>query len=339
MTGRQPGKQWRPLGDEPIKFHADYQLNWPGLVRPLKRGKYIVESTSCLSIPGDAPKCFLCVKEYTPGRSMLRLRNWPKYIAKVGSKWYPIESITEQLIARVGRLLGFEVADSRLALVGRQVRFLSRYFLRREESLIHGIELFRSSYGEEFVREVASERAERDFYTFPVVVDSIRSAFPGEAEEVVDGLIRMLAFDALVGNNDRHPANWGVISSVRTGVRSRFSPIFDTARGLFWNNTESFVRERIRDGALLDRYIERSRPQIGWDGIPNLDHFTLLRQIAASRPDYQSILRDAVGSLTLDDCARMIREEFGRLLSNERLRLIELCLRKRLERVREAVTG
>jgi hypothetical protein len=93
-----------PITQEPIKFMADFQRNWSTLIEPLKRDKYLVESTNELSIHGDAPKCFLRIKEYTEGRVNNRPGLWPKYIAKVGSKWYPIESITEHLIGRIGQI-------------------------------------------------------------------------------------------------------------------------------------------------------------------------------------------------------------------------------------------
>jgi hypothetical protein len=80
----------------------------------------------------------------------------------------------------------------------------------------------------------------------------------------------MLLFDALVGNNDRHFYNWGVIRSVELRQEPCFSPIYDTARGLLWNESE----EKIVDLALSDarakvylqKYIKGSRPKIGWEG-------------------------------------------------------------------------
>jgi hypothetical protein len=156
-----------PIRHEDIDHYADDQRNWAALIPAIKRTKYLVQSTSDLSIHGDAPKCFLLVKEYQQGRPMGSPHRWPRYIAKVGSKKYPIESITEQLITRLGQCLGFPVADSKLCMVGRQVRFLSRYFLREDQALTHGIELFRDDFGTELVDAIAARKSEREFYTFP----------------------------------------------------------------------------------------------------------------------------------------------------------------------------
>ena len=121
---------------EPIRFFSDDNRNWAALIPPLKRGTYIIESTAILSMPGDAPKSFVRVREYTSNRPTRRLARWVAYIAKVGSKWYPIESVIEHLLTRVGQVLGANVADSQLRIIGTQVRFLSKYFLqRRRETL------------------------------------------------------------------------------------------------------------------------------------------------------------------------------------------------------------
>lgn len=322
---------------EEIDHYADDQRNWAALVPAIKRAKYLVQSTSDLSIHGDAPKCFLLVKEHQPGRPMSSPRQWPRYIAKVGSKKYPIESITEQLITRLGQCLDFPVADSKLRMVGRQVRFLSRYFLRYDEALSHGIELFRDDFGTEIVDEIAARKSERQFYTFPIVIASMRRAFPDAADEVVAGFVEMLLFDALVGNNDRHPANWGVVTSTRTKVRPRFSPIFDTARGLFWNSDEQFIRTRLADPEALAAYVANSRPQVGWDGQNNLNHFDLLRRISETYPPFRNMLENKANALDLDRCGTLLRDEFSALMTEERLRLILECLESRFSQVRQAV--
>jgi HipA-like C-terminal domain len=324
---------------ESVKFFSDYQRNWAGLIPHLKRDHYRIESTSDLSIHGDAPKCFLLIKEYVGVRHMQRPRNWLKFIAKIGSKWYPVESITEQLITRIGQCFGFAVADSRLRVVGPQVRFLSRYFLHGDESLTHGIEIFRDDFGHEMVEEIAQKRWERDFYIFPAVVDSLTRAFPEEAAEIVPAFVRMLLFDAIIGNNDRHPANWGVITSPRSKTRSRFAPIFDTARGLFWNSSEEDVRTKLRDRQSLEAYIRKSQPQVGWENEPGLTHFLLLARIAQSYSEYKRLFQDALAPLTADMCAKMLWEEFGHLLSAERIELILRCVGLRIGKLRQELAG
>ena len=74
------------ISHKKIDHYADDQRNWAALIPTIKRAKYLVQSTSDLSIHGDATKCFLLVKEHQPGRPMSSPGQWPRYIAKVGSR-------------------------------------------------------------------------------------------------------------------------------------------------------------------------------------------------------------------------------------------------------------
>ena len=73
---------------------------------------------------GDAPKDFLRIYQYGQGRRS-RPSRWPAWIAKVGHKYYPNESVTEHLLTRIGQFLGLKVADSQLMWFGGQLRFFA----------------------------------------------------------------------------------------------------------------------------------------------------------------------------------------------------------------------
>ena len=331
--------QRRLLDPEPVKFTADFQTNWAGVIPHLGRDKYYTESTENLSIQGDAPKCFLHMKEYGDVRKLGERRRWVSYIAKVGSKWYPGESITEHMLTRVGVCFGVNVAHSHLRFVGRQVRFLSRYFLRRgSESLVHGIEIFKRVLDEEMVNEIAAARAEQDFYTFQTVCSAMKDSFSECWCDLMAGLVEMLAFDALVGHNDRHPANWGIIVPIKAGGRPRFSPIYDTARALFWNDDEKKVANRLTNEQAFEGYINRSRPQIGWDGRSNIGHFELVRLVNEEFPEYGAVFAKFRAREPLDRVRDVLETEFSRMMSKQRIELIGRCLRRRHQLLGEALS-
>lgn len=130
-----------------IKYECDYQIDWQSHI-PLLRN-YRLERVDFLSITGDAPKDFSKDKAYRPGHRSRRQRT-ESYIAKVGSKFYPNESITEQLITRIGEIFGLKIAESKLRIVAGQVRFMSKYFLdRHREQLTHGAEIYEGCLGKE----------------------------------------------------------------------------------------------------------------------------------------------------------------------------------------------
>ena len=323
---------------EAIRAYSDWQLNWPALIPPLRRDGYIIDDKMELSIHGEAPKSFLNIREYGLKRPTHKQARWIGYIAKVGSKCYPLESITEHLLTRVGQAFGVDVANSQIRMVGRQVRFLSKFFRTKNEQLVHGIEIFADHLDKEMVEEIAAEKAERDFYTFSTVCAAVQERFPDEFMPIMCGFVEMLAFDAIIGHMDRHPANWGVIVPVKAGRDiPRFSPVFDTARALLWNVSEQQVRKMLCQPKMLEAYINRATPLIGWDQVSDLDHFVLVSTIHQDYEAFRPCLDKFCSPDLLANCLRIIHDEFRELLSSERLGLISRILEYRHEQYRDAI--
>jgi len=293
------------------------------------------------AISGEAPKDFIKVYEYgrTPRKN--NSKNWTTYIAKVARKWYPNESITEHLLNRLGFALGATVANSRLVVddeFGR-LRFLSEYFLRPGERLEHGAEIYEGYLSDDaLVEEIEKDRRTvRNFFTFQFTECAIQHRFGHHdiGKQIISDLVRMLCFDAITGNNDRHIYNWGIICHIK-GLRTpRFSPVYDSARGLFWNEHEEKLgrfRERTPDGVSnLERYAEGSMPRIGWEGVHNPNHFDLARLIYKNRPELRFIFDEMLSSEREKAANALLGKEFKRLYSPIRYDLIKECLKLRFQ--------
>ena len=324
---------------EEIINRSGFEINVDCVLPPLRKGYYYRDANQV--IPGEAPKDFIRAYRYgAADRS--RPRRWPAYIAKVGHKWYPNESITEHLLTRVGQIIGLQMAESSLVSVHGQVRFLSKYFLEPNQSLVHGAEIFAGYLGDdEFIEEVDRHGATQDIFTFQFICEAIREQFPDRSCPILANYARMLAFDAIVGNNDRHHYNWGVVVHERRLHEPYFSQIYDSARALFWNESESKLEEIVKDpdrkSSFIRRYVDKSRPMTGWEGEQNPNHFDLIRKIAEYCPDFRRILTN----IRLDQFSRRVRQtlncEFKSLMSSIRREMIEHCLRHRLELFNQAI--
>lgn len=293
------------------------------------------------AIVGEAPKDFLRIYEYGAVNKS-RLGEWPGYIAKVGQKWYPNESITEHLLTRLGQALQLEIADSRLMWVRGQLRFLSRYFLKPDESLVHGAEIFAGYLADrKFVEEVEARKQSREVFTYQVVEDAIITLFYDQADEILSGFVRLLAFDAIVGNNDRHYYNWGVITQVEGKRPPRLAPIYDTARALFWNITEEKLEEIERQKqreTYIEAYVNKSQPKTGWDDTPGINHFALMRALAGHSSNLQNVLKEIPVDTLMEKAHGLLDGEFSGLMSERRVRFVLSCLQRRIERFKEAIT-
>jgi hypothetical protein len=321
-----------------IKAWTGYDGDRPrGIIPVLRRGRFLRTNDP---VAGDAPKDFIRVYDYEAGQIGVRTdpAAWPAYIAKVGHKWYPGESITEQLMTRLGEALGLRMASSRLMFAGDQLRFLSRYFLQTDESLVHGAEIL-GGYIEDddFVTDVEQEHLETEIFTFQVLCTATTARFSPDHESILRDFVRMIGFDALVGNQDRHMYNWGVVVHAKAARPSRFSPIYDTARGLFWNHPDSKLAKFGTDDSLR-RYVLAAHPLIGLDGKEQLNHFELVGGIARCGTQYAEALHE-LSQVGCQDLGMVIDDEFGRLLSVERRQLIKRCLRMRFRFFDDAIAG
>jgi hypothetical protein len=309
-------------------------------------GGFEVIGADKTSFGGDAPKSII---DY-PAPDVLFAH---AYIAKASRKHGPRECVTEALISAIGIGLPVRLAKWRLAVVpggefgDPDVRFMSRYFLdtTRREILTHGIELFAIAFGmeEKAVRREIPRNAESEFYTVDLVEDVLTQTgrTPQEQAALLDGLGRMLAFDALVGANDRHPRNWGVVqSAIDPNASYRFAPVFDTARGLFWNFSDAQLVKKTQDlgrERFIEKYAGESKPLIGVPGTGACNHFDLVHHILSSdrgRPTARSV-RSVINSFSMSVCEDTIHDRFGRLLSRYRLELIRDLLAFRNARLKQ----
>jgi len=122
---------------------SGFDIHKPAAIPTLRPRNFVVVEE--MSVSGDRPKDFIRVYEF--GESNCRRANsktWIPYLAKVGDKWYPAESLTEYLLNRIGEIVGMDMAQSKLYRVGDQIRFCSRYFLQPHEELIHGAQIYAS---------------------------------------------------------------------------------------------------------------------------------------------------------------------------------------------------
>ena len=259
----------------------------PGNIETFKVKNYFIVTD--IAITGDAPKDFIRFYEYGHGHKK-NTKNWQLYLAKLGHKHYPVESITEFLLSRIGEYFGFNMAGIRLAFLGGQIRFLSKYFLSNPDIQVleHGAELYAGYLNDKkFVEKAEEDDKARELFTVQFTNEVIKHFYEEQADEIFKEYIKMLVFDAIIGNNDRHFYNWGIINDEKGQQKPVFSPIYDTARALFWNYHEDRIQELVKDenqtSKHIKKYTDNSYPKTGWDGYNKLNHFELMNRLHEER--------------------------------------------------------
>lgn len=329
--------------DEPIRDIADWQTDWRAHLPALVAGEFDLQSADFLSVHGEAPKGFLRIREKAPGQNRIARRgDWPAYIAKVGYKWYPTESITEHFITRVGQICGLNIADSKLMIVGNQVRFLSRYFLDdKNEWLSHGLDLMRLYFDRDEIEQITEKKREYQKFSFQLICQAFQETLPEQSATLIHEFVKLLAFDALTGNNDRHPVNWGIINPQMLFEDVRFAPIFDSARGLCWRQSEAELEMMENDKMKFDAYIRKSQPQIAWQGHEGkrLNHFDFMAHLARDYPAYTAEIMPFFAPDVAQQSQQIVETEFSDLMSPLRRRVVSKVLARRLYLLRNSLLG
>jgi hypothetical protein len=328
------------LPSHKIENYSGSRLPVRNKIETIKAHQYFIVNDK--SISGDAPKAFMHIYGYKKNSQIRKsnINSWPQYIVKTGHKWYPVESVTEYLLNQLGVDFGLNMADSNIVWISGQLRFCSKYFLTEKKSeLVHGADIFAGYLGDRtFVENIEKQQLSRDLFTLQFIEEAINYIFPRQKDEIMFELVKMLFFDALVGNNDRHFYNWGVIRNLDNSKKPAFSPIYDTARGLFWNDSESKIekisRDKNRMASHIKKYSDSSKPKIGWESETNINHFKLVEKIYkhtfyVSQDQARELFSDAV----LKKMLFTITTRFKRFYSKERINIITKCIEYRYDSI------
>ncbi len=165
---------------------------------------------------------------------------------------------------------------------------------------------------------------------------------------------RMLCFDALIGNTDRHQENWEIVSYFvpehlcETGVIeapvSRLSPAFDNGTALGYEVIPENINKTL---AKLDSYIAKGTHHMKWhmNDEKQQGHFELLANLIGYDPSAKDImaellncdlsaLYDRIMELTRYD----IRNEHYRL-TPERAEFMIALLQARHQKAKETINA
>jgi hypothetical protein len=233
-----------------------------------------------------------------------------KYLFKTASDWQAYQSWSEVIAYDIGNLLGLDVPPAFIAVDGKtgETGVLVEFFYGypRDKSpprLIHGGDILPRLHA-----ATAYDSREGRPHTVRGNLAVCR------ALAIPDPSIwwgRAFAFDALIGNTDRHPDNWGflVIQTTPDEIRYHMAPIFDNATSLGYEQTNTQLAEAWSDER-ISRYIEKGTHHCSWSledrhGMPHLELCTLFCEAyPLARPEMKHVVRidDSEIEATLSWC-------------------------------------
>lgn len=175
----------------------------------------------------------------------------------------------EKIAAEVGKLLGFTMMDVEIAMMNNIEGVLSKKFTHHTEELFEGGDLITSLLPE-------FDRYQLEGYTFDNIT-KVLSEFDLDKD-----FISIPLFDALIGNQDRHCDNWGVIST-KTGYK--LAPIYDNGASLGFALQEERIINMLKDQNMFRAFTNRGTTLIGIGSKKKPKHLDLLSVILQQYPN------------------------------------------------------
>jgi hypothetical protein len=175
------------------------------------------------------------------------------------------EDWSEKIAAELCALLGIPHAEYELAEYRGRRGVITPKFLSDEHRLVHGNELL-SKWVEDYPSTQSFHVRE---HTLRIVLAVLKKmsvgaplgwAGPREIASGAEAFVGYLMLDALIGNQDRHHQNWGLISAPNRGIF--LAPTFDHASSLGRNESDEqrFRRLNTKDeGFTVDAFTAKAR--------------------------------------------------------------------------------
>lgn len=210
--------------------------------------------------------------------------------------------------------------------------------------LEHGADLYAGYLNDkDFVEDIEKNHKSPEFFTVQFTQETLKHFFPNDHVRLMNDFIKLLVLDALIGNNDRHFYNWGIIRNINSNEHLNFHLFYDTARGLFWNDHEdkisAILKDKVRLESTLKRYCNLSTPKTGWEGIKKLNHFQLVEHLCSLEITRNcETIKSLCSNIMLDNVFNMIDNEFSSLISPKRRELIKITLQYRFDIIQKILT-
>lgn len=155
-------------------------------------------------------------------------------------------------------------------------------------------------------------------------------------------IYKMIIFDILIGNSDRHHSNWAIkhkkaIENNMIHVTLDLCPLYDNGSSLCAyednNNLDIFFKDKMKFEALVNT---KSKSTIGWENERPIRHFELLSKLKENSYlitlPYIENIKNNINEQSID---KLLKEFDNNIINNDMKRLLKMFLLERRKRMLE----
>ena len=206
---------------------------------------------------------------------------------------------------------------------------MSYNIIKQNEVLNEGVTYIQDKYPFYNKKKLVDEYSEEK-YCFQMIEECL-------TEDGIKNILKMMIFDILIGNSDRHHSNWGIVIHINTykGFESHFCPLYDNGSSLcsYVNeeDIDTILKDRMRFGALVDT---KSQSTIGWKNKRPIRHFELLEHLKEEKyNDTIEYIENIKNNINEQSINNILNEFDNNIISENMKKLVKEYLLERRKRI------
>ena len=176
-------------------------------------------------------------------------------------------------------------------------------------------------------------------------IQMIQNSLNGILE--IDEFYKIVIFDILIGNSDRHHSNWAILSKgtvyttpenvLDISFNYDICPLYDNGSSLCAyednNNLEIFFKDKMKFEALVNT---KSKSAIGWENERPIRHFELLKKIKDNAYDRTiQYIENIKNNINEENIDKILSDFDNNIISIDMKKLLKMYLLERRKRMLE----
>lgn len=242
----------------------------------------------------------------------------------------------EKLSTEIGKLIDVKCARVDIGTYKGRIGSMSYNILENKyDNLFEGIYFIQKHYPY-YNKSKLEDTYSNMKYSIQMIEKSILEDYYFDIRKIY----KMIIFDILIGNSDRHHSNWGVIPCIKKIANGeciclKLCPLYDNGSSLcaYEDNSdiEIFFKDKMKFEALVNT---KSKSAIGWENERPIKHFDLLKKLKENEYEltisYIEKIKDNVNEKSIN---RILNEFDNNIISEDMKKLLKMFLLERRKRM------